>query len=45
MLDKVKKSPDCAFSIVIPIEGKTELAPTLVFAAPVKKVLVKLRVE
>ena len=28
--DKAKKSPLCAFSIVIPIDGKTELAETLV---------------
>ena len=41
MLDKVKKSPDCAFSIVIPIDGNTELAGTLVPVCPAKKLLVK----
>ena len=41
IFDKVKKSPDEAFSIVIPIEGKTELAATLVPDCPVKKLSVK----
>ena len=41
MLDKAKKSPDWAFSIVIPIEGKAEPAATLVPEAPVKNVLAK----
>ena len=41
MLDKAKKSPDWAFSIVIPIEGNAEPAETLVPEAPVKNVLAK----
>ena len=39
--DKTKKSPCDWFSIVIPIDGKTEFAATLVPDWPVKKLLVK----
>ena len=42
ILDNVKKSPDWAFSIVIAIDGNTELAATLVPVCPVKKLWVKL---
>ena len=41
MFDNTKKSPCDWFSIVIPIDGKTELAATLVPDWPVKKLLVK----
>ena len=41
ILDKAKKSPDCAFSIVIPMLGKAEPAATSVPVDPVKKLLVK----
>ena len=40
MFDKAKKSPDCAFSIVMPIDGKTVLSATPVPVEPVKKLFV-----
>ena len=38
---RAKKSPDCPFSIVMPIDGKTEFAAMLVPDCPVKKLCVK----
>ena len=41
MFERAKKSPDCPFSIVMPIDGKTEFAAMLVPDCPVKKLFVK----